>query len=142
MTTSKQSQNGDSLLIIEFIKNLEATADQVKNLLNEVRESEIDFAAVKNELRHLCEQVKELHATMSGQGGISLVTRIILLETKLQQYEKDLDKLIENKQEIEKAEINLKTVEKTGKWQTIVALVTGSLALVTVIITSIIELFK
>ena len=85
--------NGDAQIIEEFIKDLEATSEQVQKLLDTVRSSELDFAAIKTELRILCENVKDIsYLLRDGDGGVSLITKIALLEQKVKELEKDIEK--------------------------------------------------
>lgn len=123
-SSSRILGNGDAHTVEEFIKDLEATSDQVQKLLDEVRESEVDFAAIKTELRILCERVKELSAIIrDGEGGISLLTRLALLEQKFTQLEKILEK--HDAGDTKAVEANT-----AGKWQMKIAVATGVLSLV------------
>lgn len=119
----------------EFIKELEATSEQVKNLLVEIRESEIDFAQFKTELRILCENVKNLSAVLYSGDGSSLVTKVALIEQKMALLEKDLQKEIDSNEEA-------KVADKTGKWQLRAAMATGILGLLATVVNMIIETMK
>lgn len=134
--------NGDAQMIEEFIEDLEATSEQVQKLLDTVRASEIDFAAVKTELRILCENVKDISSLLrDGDGGISVITRIALLEMKVRELEKDIEKDSNKKGEAEKLTqkslTDIVLADKNGKWQMRIALATGIIGLLTSVIATI-----
>ena len=134
--------SGDAQMIEEFIRDLEATSEQVQKLLDTVRASELDFAAIKTELRILCENVKDISSLLrDGEGGVSLVTRIALLEQKVRELEKDIEKDIDKKGEVErvtqKSLTDIILADKNGKWQMRIALATGIIGLLTSVIATI-----
>lgn len=134
--------NGDAQMIEEFIKDLEATSEQVQKLLDTVRASELDFAAIKTELRILCENVKDISSLLrDGEGGVSLVTRMALLEQKVRELEKDIEKDIDKKGETDrvtqKSLTDIVLADKHGKWQMRIALATGIIGLLTSVIATI-----
>lgn len=134
--------NGDAQMIEEFIKDLEATSEQVQKLLDTVRASELDFAAIKTELRILCENVKDISSLLrDGEGGVSLVTRMALLEQKVRELEKDIEKDIDKKGEADrvtqKSLTDIVLADKNGKWQMRIALATGIIGLLTSVIATI-----
>ena len=126
----------DAHTIDEFFRELEATSEQVEKLLNEVRDSEVDFAAIKTELRILCENVKDLSSILrDGDGKVSLLTKIALIEHKLAEVEKSVEK---DHKKIEEQN----TADKTGRWQMRVALITGTVGLLTAAVNIIIQMLK
>lgn len=134
--------NGDAQLIEKFIKDLEATSDQVQRLLDTVRASELDFAAIKTELRILCENVKDISFLLrGGDGSVSIVTRFALLEQKVKELEKDFEKDTSKKEETnkftQKSLTDIVLADKQGTWQMKVALATGIVSLLAQIITTI-----
>lgn len=134
--------NGDGHTLDEFIRDIENISDQVSDLLKEVREGEIDFAAIKTELKILCNDVKNLSSIIrDGNNGQSLLTRVALLEQQLENIEKENNKLDENKRAQQSSLVNIEVAEKAGKWQLRVAMATGVLGLVASIITTIVQIF-
>lgn len=146
--------NGDAQMIEEFIKDLEATSEQVQKLLDTVRASELDFAAIKTELRILCENVKDISSLLrDGDGGVSLVTRIALLEQKIKELEKDIERDQEKKDGMDRvthkslsdiilAEKAEKAADTKGKWELRIALATGIISLLTSVIATIAAHYK
>lgn len=123
----------------EFLRDLEEVSDQVSSLLREVRNSEVDFAGIKTELRVICDSVKELSTIIrGGEKGISLLTRVALLEQQLEQLEKHDD----NKRQQQNSLVGIEVAEKAGKWQMRVAIATGILALLASVGTTLIQIFK
>lgn len=136
MTPSKNSNTDHS---DEFIRSLEATTDLVQQLLHDIREGEVDFAAIKTELRILVDNVKELSSLIrEGESGISsLQTKVALLEKAVAELEEWMK---HRKQKEEGESLSLKVADKAGQWQIIGAIVTGILALLTALATLIISL--
>lgn len=142
LPTGRQS-NSDVRLIDEFIKDLEATSEQVQKLLDTVRASELDFAAIKTELRILCENVKDISSLLrDGEGGVSLITRITLLEHKAKELEKNIEKKEDNARTTQQSLAEIEIADKTGKWQMRTALATGIIGLLASAITLIFQMFK
>lgn len=128
----------------EFIKELESTSEQVQELLETVRGSEIDFAAFKIELRVLCEQVKDISRILrDNDGKPSLVTRFMLLEQKYLDLEKNFEKAIDKKDEqvrlTHQSITDITVAEKTGKWHMRTAVITGVLGLIAGIVALIVK---
>lgn len=129
--------------IEEFINDLEATSDQVKKLLDTVRAGELDLTALKTELRILCENVKDLSSLIrGGDGGMPLITRIALLEEKLKDLEKDIDKKDENAKTTQQSLADIVVADKTGSWQMKTAFATGIVGVLATLATVIAELLK
>lgn len=118
----------------EFFRELESISDQVQKLLNDVRSSEIDFAAFKVELRILCENVKSLSDVLkNGDGKVSLPTKLALLEHQILELKKSVDE-VETKLESQT------TADKTGRWQMKIALITGAFGLIAAVVNIIIHM--
>lgn len=83
MTTS-QRRNAEQILIEEFMKDLESTAEQVQQLLTDIRDSKLGFVEIKTELRFLIDNVKDLSSIIKDGGGSgSVLTRLALIEKDL-----------------------------------------------------------
>jgi hypothetical protein len=131
----------------EFIKELEATAVQVQQLLDDIHNSKIDFAEIKTELRFLVDNVKELSKIIrDGDGAGSILTRLALLEksveevkqyidkdaqsdieivTRVALIEQRLDALIEKGSDSAKKKETENTTDKAGKWKLYATIATG-----------------
>ncbi len=136
------TKNNDPPKIEEFIRDLEATADLVQKVLSDLRENEIDFVAIKTELRILCENVKEISSIIrDGDGGVSLVTKVALLEQRIKELEKDsTSKETDYRaQQISLAEIEV--ADKKGKWEMRTAVAVGIIGLLTTIATILVKVF-
>jgi chromosome segregation ATPase len=134
------SRNSNSDRVVEdFIQSLEATTDLVQRLLEDIREGEVDFASIKTELRILVQNVKDLSSSIKGSDiDIShLRTKIAVLEKSVSELESWMKF---KKQKEEQDSVTLKIADKTGRWQTIAAVTTGILALLTASATLIINL--
>lgn len=131
----------DSHVIDELIKNLEATTDQVHLLLEDIRDSEIEFATIKTELHIFVDNVKQL-ATLIQEtdSGQSLLTRLALVENAIEELENwkntEQSKLLSHEQPA------IVAADKAGRWQLITAVATGILALLTSAITLIMNLLS
>lgn len=137
MVTAKNSNN--DRIIEDFVQSLEATTELVQSLLQDIREGEVDFATIKTELRILVENVKELSTSIRKNdiGIANLKTKVALLEKSVNELESWIK---DKKQKEEQDAVALKIADKTGKWQTIAAISTGVLALITASATLIINL--
>lgn len=130
MPPSPTKNNIDQALLDQFIRELENTSEAIEKLLNTVQDSEVDLAAHKTELRILCEEVKRLSAIVRGDGGISLITRVAILEQRIQELEKDFaERKIEEKSE-RKSLVEVQLAEKKGKWEVYSLLATGILGII------------
>ena len=109
----------------------------VKQLLEDIREGEVNFAIIKVELASVLVKVKVLSSLVrDSEGELSeLNTRIALLERAVaeleiwvkQQRDKDGAVLVTNTQ---------------GRWQLIIAIVTGGIALIASILGLLVNLIK
>jgi chromosome segregation ATPase len=76
----------------KLAEGLDSTSKLTTALLTEIRDSEADFAAIKTELAILRENVKGLSSIIrEGDGATSLITKIALIEQKLDTIDKWLD---------------------------------------------------
>jgi predicted RNA-binding protein with EMAP domain len=153
MTTSNRREvTTEQLLMKEFIKELEATAEQVQQLLDDIHNSKIDFAEIKTELRFLVENVKELSKIIrDGNGAGSILTRLALLEisvgeikhyvekdaqsdieivTRVALIEQRLDALIVRGSESAKKKETEDTTDKAGRWKLYATVATGVFTLI------------
>lgn len=89
MTASK---NPDQIMFSKIAEGLDSTSQLVHALLNEIKDSEADFAAVKTELSILRENVKGLSSIVrEGNGATSLMTQIALIQQKMEGIDKWID---------------------------------------------------
>ena len=97
ITSQGRKSKAEQFLIEEFIKDLELTALQVQKLLEEIRDSKIDFAAIKTELKFLLDNVKELSIIIRDGGGSgSVLTRLALIERSIEDIKDYIEKDTEN----------------------------------------------
>ncbi len=129
--------NGD--IYDELERDIEATSDQVKDLLKEIQDGHVSFAELKLHLKVLSEIVTELSSILrDSKGGQSLLTRVALIEQKIDASNKGLDKIekiLEKHIDEEDRDNNLeKNAKNLGKWQIRVALLSGAFGLIASII--------
>lgn len=92
MSLMGASRNPNDLMFEKLAEGLDSTSKLTTALLTEIRESEADFAAIKTELAILRENVKGLSSIIrEGDGATSLITKIALIEQKLDTIDKWLD---------------------------------------------------
>lgn len=142
MPPSPNKSNIDQLLLDQFIRDLENTSEALEKLLDLVQESEVDLAAHKTELRILCEEVKRLSSIVRGEGGVSLVTRMALLEQRMAELEKDWQEKKHHEKEERKSMVEVQLADKKGKWELYTILVTGILGIIASIVTVISQNLK
>lgn len=154
MTPLNKIGNGGLHVLDQFLKELDATSEQVRRLLNDVRSSEIDFAKIQTELSLLCKDVRDMSNILrGGDKGLSLVTKVALMEENVKDLEEKIEKLEAAKAALEKerhdnirasmqsiSEIHL--AEKAGHWQMKTAMVTGILSLVATGLNMLFQLFQ
>lgn len=132
-----KQNNGD--IYDELEKDIEATTNQVKDLLKEVQEGQVHFTELKSHLNMLSGVVNELSSILKdSKGGQSLLTRVALIEQKIESINKGLDKIekliekhISKDKDVSDKSDNAKNI---GKWQLRAALVTGTFGLIAAII--------
>ncbi len=82
----KRVARAEQIVVEEFIRDLEHTADQVQELLVEIRNSKVDFAQIKTELKFLVDNIKSLSSIVSGVGdGGSIITRLAIAEQSVKE---------------------------------------------------------
>lgn len=86
--------SAEQVIIDEFIKDLEATANQVQQLLTEIRDSKIDLATIKAEFKFVVDNVKQLSTLIrDGENG-SIMTRLAVVEVGLADIKEELKEYI------------------------------------------------
>jgi Mg2+ and Co2+ transporter CorA len=132
MAESKRTAN--ELMFEKLAEGLDSTSELTHALLTAIRESEGDFAAIKTELSILRENVKGLSSIVrEGNGATSLLTKIALLEQRLDSIDKWVDNHADShralkleigtiKDEIDELQKSNSTVEKSvgrlwDKWE-------------------------
>jgi chromosome segregation ATPase len=114
MATSKTTND---LFLERLAEGLDSTSKLTHALLSEIRDSEADFASIKTELSILRENVKGLSEIVrEGNGATSILTRIALIEARIQNIEKWMETHIDLHQEenadVSKAQEQLKDLDK------------------------------
>lgn len=146
--------SAEQVIIDEFIKDLEATANQVQQLLTEIRDSKIDLATIKAEFKFVVDNVKQLSSLIKDGENGSIMTRLAVVEVGLADIKEELKDyiskdteggislstrvaLLEQKlteicvyvEDIRTKEINkapkTEIANTTGKWQLYVAIAGG-----------------
>lgn len=139
----------------QFLREIETTSEQVQKLLSDVRDSEVDFSAIKTELRILCENVKDISGIIrGGADGVSLLTRMALLEQSMKNLEDDFEKLQDNqksqflqkqieqnkpKEALDHTEVAL--TESNNKWQMRTTMALAIVSLIGTILTTVLSTF-
>lgn len=133
--------NVESVLLEQFIKNLEETTQFTQQLLETVRESDLELNTLKIELKNLMVDVQNIMIILrdGGDGKVALVTNVALLEQRIVNVEKAFEKAVDKSS---KEEVALTAADKAGKWQMRVAMFTGTIALLTTIGNTIFHYFK
>jgi flagellar biosynthesis component FlhA len=155
----RSTDRTESADIDEFIKDLEHTAQQVQELLKEIRDSKVDAATIKAELKYLVENVRELSAIIrtGGESG-SVLTRLALLEQSVKDLKKYVSKdtdagsetniriaLLEQKVDILISKKDIITKKKPddpeGKWKLYIAIASGIFTLLGSIAAALLQYF-
>lgn len=160
-----QLKNQEYKLPQELIYSLDSTTKLVHQLLQDIREGELNLNSIKVELAHLIYNLKIITESVkeNEKETHELLTRVVLLEKIAEELKEDIKPLklisvsdidhitqkllvleneilsLKKQKEEEKAVI---LANKTGKWQLIVAFVTGILALIATGIASYFNLKK
>ena len=93
MTITKGEEESQEIVVNEFLKELEVTAEQVKNLLEELDERKTDFIEIKTELRILVKDVQNLSGLVrDGDGRSGILTRIALIEKSIEDLKSYADR--------------------------------------------------
>jgi chromosome segregation ATPase len=100
------SKTANDLMFERLADGLDSTSKLTHALLTEIRDSEADFASIKTELAILRENVKGLSTIIrEGNGATSLLTKIALIEQKLETIDKWVDSHVDVHQRV-KGEIS------------------------------------
>ena len=142
MPPSPVKNNIDSVLIEQFNRELSETTEVIEKLLDQVQEGQVEFAAVKTELRILCEEVRRLSSIIRGDNGISIVTRQALVEQKMEALEQLWQEKRKEEKEERKSMVELSVVKTEGQWKLYSILVTGIIGIVGSIISIIGRFFQ
>jgi Mg2+ and Co2+ transporter CorA len=152
-------ERAESADIDEFIKELEQTAQQVQDLLREIRDSKVDTATIKAELKYLVENVRELSAIIRNGGDSgSVLTRLALLEQAVKEIKEYVNKdsdagsqaniriaLLEQKVEVLVSKKDVVTKKKPedseGKWKLYIAIASGVFTLLGSIAAALLQYF-
>lgn len=155
MSQEEKNKSVESFIINDFVKELEQTAQQVKDLLNELRDSKIDAATIKLELKLVVENVKELSSIIKdGDKNGSVLTRLALLEQSVHYIKEYVEKdstvgnelntriaLLEQtvKGLLSKKDAISKKTPEEGKWKFYIAIAGGIFALLGTIAAAILK---
>lgn len=124
----------DDRIALDFVKTLELTTELVQQLIADIKDGEINFSALKTELKNLVDNVKDTSALVKGTE-----TRLQDLKLKVALLEKsvaDLEEWSKDKQQKETLNVtSLAVADRTGKWQFAAIITTGLLTLVTTVVT-------
>jgi len=122
---------------LEFLSAVNSTTMLVKQLLEDIREGEVNFAIIKTELTSVLTKVKELSSLVrDSEGDLSeLNTRVALLERAVLELESWV------KQQREQGSTVL-IANTQGRWQVITAITTGGLGLIAAIIALMMNIIK
>lgn len=80
--------NTSEILLARLSEGLDSTAKMTQALLSDLRESELDFSAMKTELNILKENVKGLAELIRDGGTSSLLTKVALIEQSIDSIDK------------------------------------------------------
>lgn len=134
------SKNLNLQVAEDFIKSLDETTDLVQQLIEDIRDGKIDFAAIKTELENLIERVREISILLKNNEVhiYQLDARLTLLENVV----RDLKECLKNKEQLRQHEdASIKLANHSGRWQIVAVILTGALALITSLITLFINLY-
>lgn len=123
------SRDASIILAEQFAKGLETTSNLLHSLQSEVHASAITLTDLKGEVRNAKTEVESLSKIIrDGNGERSLVARILMLEKNVEGINSWISEQKKVKQEGE-------NIERSGKWELKIALVVGSLGLISSIVT-------
>ena len=95
------AESANELMFEKLAEGLDSTSKLTTALLSEIRESEADFAAIKTELAILRENVKSLsNIVREGNGATSLLTKIALIEQRIDSIDKWMDNHVDSHQRL------------------------------------------
>jgi hypothetical protein len=111
MASSKLQTPVQHEVIQKLVQGFEDNNKLTQTLLEEIVDSESDFASIKTELSILRENVQSLSEIIrEGNGAASIITKIALIEQRLSV----IDKWIEKQEEKEKENTEFKSVIDVG----------------------------
>lgn len=136
--------NQESIIIDEFVKNLEAGTEQVKQLLININDSKVELATIKTELKFAINSVRELlqlytkvalveeiateakdYINNSISRDITTSSKIAQLEEKLNNIEYKLGRIGDDVKSSNADKTAMVVRKTTGKWQIYTALIAG-----------------
>lgn len=153
------TERTESADIDEFIKELDHTAQQVQDLLKEIRDSRVDAATIKTELKYLVNNVRELSAIIRNGGDSgSVLTRLALLEQSVKELKEYVNKdadagsetniriaLLEQKVDILVSKKDIVTKKKPedpeGRWKLYIVIASGVFTLLGSIAAALLQYF-
>lgn len=100
--TEVEKTTANEIMFLKLAEGLDNTSKLTKALLFEIKEGEADFATMKTELGTLKENVSYLKKIIVEGNGSSLLTKIALIDQKIETLSKDLESAEENNQGLEK----------------------------------------
>jgi hypothetical protein len=100
MVEKHNNTTSQDILLARLAEGLDSTAKLTQALLSDLRDSETDFAAFKAELNILKENVKSLSQLIrEGDGTSSLLTRVAIIEHRLDNLEELFREMEDQKKE-------------------------------------------
>lgn len=147
MTTLKEKNESLEKYINEELAQeaeaIQKISDQIQQLLEETKESQVEFAVVNANLKHFVDDLKELSTIIKGDANnISLLTKIALITKSITDIEEWIKQEKEKQKSDKKDNSAIEVAEKTGRWQLMTATVTGTLGLIASIVTIILNFYK
>lgn len=158
MTTSNRREETTEEVLNEYIKDVEETAEQVRQIIKIIQENQLEFVKSKTEITFLIDSVKELSSIIKDG---SLMTRLALVERELEQiksYLIDIKAYIEQdtksdsevatrlallEQQLENLITKKPDTKKDngpeGKWKLYVTIATGTFTILGTIIAVLLE---
>jgi len=147
MTTLKEKNESLEKYINEELaeeaETIQEISEQIQQLLEETKESQVEFAVLNANLKHFVEDLKELSTIIKGDANnISLLTKIALITKSIADIEEWMKQEKEKQKSDKKDSSAVAVAEKTGRWQLMTATVTGTLGLIASIVTIIVNFYK
>lgn len=158
MTISNRREDTTEEVLNEYIKDVEETTEQVRQIIKIIQENQLEFVQSKTEIKFLINSVKELSAIIKDG---SLLTRLALVEKELEQIQNNLSEiknyinvdikadgeivtrvaLLEQQVEnlLTKKPENKKETGSEGKWKLYITIATGTFTILGTIIAILLE---
>jgi chromosome segregation ATPase len=126
-----------NLALAEFNRNLAQSQKVLEDILNDFQKNGINFNEINLEVKRLISSVKELTDSLDEQieKYQDLQIKVVLLEHKV-------DELKKFAEEIKTKNISLTVQEKASRTQIVVAIISGSVGLITASVALIVNLLK